>query len=167
LRVGSDEKPRRTPHEYLIVNFGRSHLLLFRCVWDLTSGNTLWEETLEFAYRDIASVLLSHKKETIRINLKTREFLPLWKAAGVVPINGRIQVPVDESVALSLVSGEQVELFNWKRSGGGVPSGEGKKSSQNAQRLQKLVRELKQTHVSPDATSAPHQAPATLRERSQ
>jgi hypothetical protein len=166
LRVGSDEKPRRSPVEYLIVNFGKTHLLVFRCVWDLTSGNTLWEETHEFAYRDIATVVLTHKKETIRINLKTRELLPLWKSAGIVPVNGFIQVPADESVALRLVSGELLELLSWKRSGGGIPSGEGKKSSVSAQRLQKLVRELKQpSAASPSASgSSPNQAPPTIRD---
>lgn len=167
LRVGSDEKPRRTPHEYLIVNFSKSHLLLFRCVWDLTSGTTLWEETHEFAYRDIASVLLTHKKDTFRVNLRVRrEIVPLWKAAGIVPINGRIQVPSDESVALRLVNGEQVELFDWKRSGAGIPSGEGKKSFLNAQRLQKLVRELKQPRAvaASAASSSPNQAPPTIRD---
>jgi hypothetical protein len=168
LRVGSDEKPRRSPHEYLVVNFGHAHLFVFRCVWDLTSGNTLWEETHEFAYRDITCVELTHKKDTIRINLKTRELLPLWKPAGIVPVNGRIQVPADESVALRLASGELVELFAWKRSSGGVPSGEGKKSYQNAVRLQKLVRELKQRRVptEPAAASpaAAKEAPPTLRQ---
>lgn len=168
LRVGSDDKPRRSPHEYLIVNFGKSHLLLFRCVWDLTSGTTLWEETLEFAYHDIASVLLTHKKDTFRVNMRVRrEIVPLWKAAGIVPINGRLQVPSDESVALRLVSGEQVELFSWKRSGGGIPSGEGKKSFLNAQRLQKLVRELKQTRTAAQGTvGAANQAPQTIRDAS-
>jgi hypothetical protein len=166
LRVGSDEKPRRSPHEYLIVNFGKSHLLLFRCVWDLTSGTTLWEETNELAYHDIASVLLTHKKDTFRLNLRVRrEIVPLWKAAGIVPINGKIHVPADESVALHLVNGDRVELFSWKRSGGGIPSGEGKKSSQSAQRLQKLVRELKQPRAVAQsaASSSPNQAPATIR----
>lgn len=167
LRVGSDEKPRRSPHEYLIVNFGKSHLFVFSCVWDLTSGTTLWEETREFAYHDIASVLLTHKKDTFRVNMRVRrEIVPLWKAAGIVPINGRIQVPADESVALRLVNGEQLELFAWKRSGGGIPSGEGKKSFLNAKRLQKLVRELKQSNVATQnaASSAPDQAPPTMRD---
>jgi len=154
VRVGSDEKARRTPHEYLIVNFGPSHLFVFRCVWDLTSGATLWEETREFAYHDIVSVELTHKKDTIRINLKTRELLPMWKPSGIFPINGSIQVPSDESVALRLASSELVELFSWKRSSAGIPSGEGKKSFLNAQRLQKLVREYK--HLPPEtAVSAP------------
>jgi hypothetical protein len=166
VRVGSDDKPRRSPHEYLIVNFGQTHLLMFRCVWDLTSGNTLWEETHEFAYRDIACVLLTHKKDTIRINLRTRDLLPMWKSAGIVPINGRIQVPSDETVALRLVSGESIDLFAWKRSSMGIPSGEGKKSAANAQRLQKLVRELKQPHdAAPSApSSSANQAPATIRD---
>jgi hypothetical protein len=146
-----------------------AHLFVFRCVWDLTSGTTLWEETHEFAYRDITCVELTHKKDTIRINLKTRELLPLWKPAGIVPVNGRIQVPADESVALRLASGELVELFAWKRSSGGIPSGEGKKSFQNALRLQKLVRELKQPRrpttsgaVKP-ASPAAKEAPPTIR----
>jgi hypothetical protein len=166
MRVGSDERPRRSPHEYLVVNFGHTNLFVFRCVWDLTSGNTINEESHEFAYRDIASVVLTHKKDTIRINLKTRELLPLWKAAGVVPINDRIQVPSDEAVALRLVSGETLELFKWKRSSFGIPSGEGKKSFQNAQRLQKLVRELKQSDAASanPAASAPNQAPDTVRD---
>ena len=167
LRVGSDEKPRRSPHEYLIVNFGKSHLLLFRCVWDLTSGTTLWEETHEFAYRDIASVLLTHKKDTFRVNMRVRrEIVPLWKAAGIAPINGRIQLPGDESVALRLVNGEQVPLFDWKRSSGGIPSGEGKKSFAAAQRLQKLVRELKQPRVAGQGAAgiAPGHAPSTIRD---
>jgi hypothetical protein len=167
VRVGSDEKPRRSPHEYLIVNFGRTHLLMFRCVWDLTSGTTLWEETHEFAYRDIECVSLTHKKDTFRINMRTRrDIVPLWKAAGIVPVNDMIQVPSDESVALRLVSGELLELFNWKRSGFGIPSGEGKKSFLNAQRLQKLVRELKQPRAAAPSTasSSPNQAPATIRD---
>lgn len=167
VRVGSDEKPRRSPHEYLIVNFGRANLFVFRCVWDLTAGTTVWEESHEFAYRDIASVVLSHKKDTIRINLKTRELLPFWKPAGIVPVNDRIQVPSDESVALRLVSGETLELFKWKRSSGGIPSGEGKKSFQNAQRLQKLVRELKQSDAasaSAAASTNQPQAPDTVRD---
>jgi hypothetical protein len=167
LRVGSDDKPRRSPHEYLIVNFGKSHLLLFRCVWDLTSGTTLWEETQEFAYHAIASVMLTHKKDTIRVNMRVRrEILPLWKAAGIVPVNGKIHLPADESVALHLVNGEKVELFAWKLSGGGIPSGEGKKSSANAQRLQKLVRELKQQREEAlrAAGSSPSQASPTIRD---
>jgi hypothetical protein len=167
LRVGSDEKPRRSPHEYLVVNFGRAHLLVFRCVWDLTSGTTLWEETHEVAYRDIACVLLRHKKETIRVNLRVkRDIVPLWKAAGIVPINDMIQVPTDESVALRLVSGELIELAAWKRSGAGIPSGEGKKSAQNAQRLQKLVRELKQPSAAAPSSpsSSLNHAPATIRD---
>lgn len=166
VRVGSDEKPRRSPHEYLIVNFGASHLFMFRCVWDLTSGTTIWEETLEFAYRDLVSVELTHKKDTIRINLKTRELIPMWKPDGIVPINDWIQVPSDESVALRLASGESVELFTWKRSSAGIPSGEGKKSFANAQRLQKLVREYKQTALRAPLASdpgLPKEAPATIR----
>lgn len=167
LRVGSDEKPRRSPHEYLIVNFGRTHLFIFRCAWDLTSGTTLVEETHELAYHDIACVVLRHKKETIKVNLKVRrDIVPLWKAAGIVPINDMLQVPTDESVALRLVSGELIELASWKRSGMGIPSGEGKKSSLNAQRLQKLVRELKQAgaDAASSGASSPNQAPETIRD---
>ena len=167
LRVGSDEKPRRSPHEYLIVNFGKSHLLMFRCVWDLTSGTTLWEETNEFAYHAIASVMLTHKKDTFRVNMRVRrEILPLWKAAGIVPVNGKIHLPADESVALHLVNGDKVELFAWKLSGGGIPSGEGKKSAASAQRLQKLVRELKQEREATlrTASGSANQAPLTIRD---
>jgi hypothetical protein len=168
-RVGTDEKPRRTPHEYLIVNFGRQHLFLFRCAWDLTTGTTIWEELTEFAYQDIASVSLTHKKATFKINLRTRrDIAPLWKKEGIVPINDTLQVPSDETVALSLVSGEVIELLSWKRSGLGIPSGEGKKSHQTAQRLQKLVRELKLTPAatpSPASNAAPNpSAPVTIRD---
>jgi hypothetical protein len=167
LRVGSDEKPRRSPHEYLIVNFGKSHLLLFRCVWDLTSGTTLSQETSEFAYHDIASVLMTHRKETLRVNMRVqREIVPLWKAAGIVPINDKIHLPGAESVALLLVNGDPLPLFAWKRSGGGIPSGEGKKSWQNAQRLQKLLREQKQQRevAVRGASGSSNQAPPTIRD---
>jgi hypothetical protein len=176
-RTGSDEKVRRSPMEFLVINFGHAHLFFFRCVWDLTTGTTIWEETLEFAYRDISSVQLSHKKDTIRINLRTRELLPALKKEGITPLHKHVQLPSDESVALRLISGEQVELFAWKRSAGGIFSGEGKRHFVTAQRLQKLVRELKQTrpaqaHVAtlpgahagtPDAQPTPKPAPATIR----
>ena len=145
VRVGSDERPRRSPMEYLVINFGHAHLFVFRCVWDLTTGTTIWEETHEFAYRDISSVQLSHKKETIRINLRTRELLPALAKEGITPLHKHVQLPSDESVALRLISGELVELFAWKRSAGGIFSGEGKRHFATAQRMQKLVRELKQT----------------------
>jgi len=143
LRVGSDEKGRRSPHEYLVINFGHHQLFLFRCVWDLTSGSTVYEETHEFAFRDIVCVELTHKKETIRINLNTRPLIAAWEKNGIRPVNGWLQVPTDESVSLRLVHGEVLELFSWKRSSAGVPSGEGKTCFLTAQRLQKQVRELK------------------------
>ena len=153
LRVGTDEKPRRSPMEYLVVNFGHANLFMFRCVWDLTTGNTLWEESHEFAYRDIACVELTHKKETIRINLRTRELLPALKKEGIVPMHRAVQVPTEESVALRLTSGELVELASWRRSTAGIFSGEGKRAFATAQRLQKLVREFKQPR--PPASPAP------------
>lgn len=157
LRVGSDEKGRRSPHEYLVINFGHHQLFVLRCVWDLTSGSTVYEETHEFAFRDIVCVELTHKKETIRINLNTRPLIPLWAKNGVHPVNGWLQVPTDESVSLRLVHGEVLELFSWKRSAGGLPSGEGKNCFLTAQRLQKQVRELKRPrhHASAEASAAP------------
>jgi hypothetical protein len=152
LRVGPDERPRRTPMEYLVVNFGHENLFMFRCVWDLTTGNTLWEETHEFAYVDIACVELTHKKETIRINLRTRELLPALKKEGIVPLHRAVQVPTEESVSLRLASGELVELASWRRSTGGIFSGEGKRAFATAQRLQKLVRDFR--HLRPTAAPA-------------
>lgn len=144
MRIGSDEKARRSPMEFLVINFGHAHLFIFRCAWDLTTGTTIWEETQEFAYRDIATVQLTHRKDTIPINLRTRELLPLLAKEGITPLHKQVQVPSDESVSLRLTSGELVELFAWKRSTGGIFSGEGKRAFATAQRLQKLVRELKQ-----------------------
>jgi len=161
-RMGSDEKTRRTPHEYLIINFGHTHLFIFKCVWDLTTGATLHEETHEFAFRDIACVELSHKKETIRINLNTRPLIAQWKKLGIEPVNGWLQVPTDESVSLRLAHGEVLDLFSWKRSAGGAPSGEGRACFLTAQRLQKQVRELKQPRSA--QTPAPAQkVPPTIR----
>ena len=160
VRTGSDEKARRSPMEFLVINFGHAHLFVFRCVWDLTTGNTLWEETLEFAYRDIACVELTHTKETIRINLRTRELLPALKKEGIVPLHRQVQLPADERVALRLVSGEQVDLFAWKRSSGGIFSGEGKRAFATAQRLQKLVRELKLRPSAPAPAAPAPAAPA-------
>ena len=162
-RLGSDEKRRITPMEFLVINFGHAHLFTFRCRWDLTTGTTLWEESLEFAYRDISSVQLSHKKDTIRVNLRTRELLPALKKEGITPINKHVQVPSDESVALRLTSGETVELFAWRRSTAGIISGEGKRHFATAQRLQKLVRELKQPRLPHAAAAPPKPAPATIR----
>jgi hypothetical protein len=160
-RTGSDEKSRKSPHEYLVINFGEGSLFVYRCIWDLTSGTTIVEETHEFSYRDIVCVELSHVKETIRINLTTRLLLPLWEKNGITPVNGWLQVPTDESVSLRLAQGEAIELFSWKRSGGGVPSGEGKTSFLTAQRLQKLVRELKQPRAA-TPTATPAAAPKAL-----
>ena len=66
-------------------------------------------------------------------------------------------------MALRLVSGDRVELFKWKRSADGIPSGEGKKSSQSAQRLQKLVRELKQPRAVAQ-TARPIKCQTTIRD---
>jgi hypothetical protein len=161
-RVGSDEKPRRSPQEYLVINFGHTHLFVFSCVWDLTMGSTIFEETHEFAFRDIACVELKHKKETIRINLVTRPLLPGWEKQGIKPVNGWLQVPTDESVSLRLAHGELMELFAWKRSTAGIPSGAGRTSFLTAQRLQKTVRELKQPRQKAPTTSVSAPAPKAL-----
>lgn len=158
-RTGSDEKTRRSPQEYVVINFGHTHLFVFQCVWDLTMGATVFEETHEFAFRDIICVELTHKKETLRINLNTRPLIALWEKQGVRPVNGWMQVPTDESVRLRLLHGETLELFNWKRSAGGLPSGAGKASFLTAQKLQKQVRQLKQ--LPSRSPTAPVQAPVT------
>lgn len=165
-RTGSDDKARRSPQEYLVINFGHAHLYVFRCVWDLTMGSTIIEETHEFAYRDVVCVELKHTKETIKINLDTRLLIPLWQKHGIEPINKQLQIPTDESVSLRLVQGEVMDLFAWKCSGAGVPSGAGMTSRATAQRLQKLVRELKQPGASkptPAATPAPPKVLPTIR----
>ena len=164
-KLGTDEKMRRTPHEFMIVHFGHGHLFMFGCVWDLTTANTIEEWNQEFAYRDIASVELTHKKQTIRINLKTRELIPLWKPHGIAPVNGELQVPTDEAVSLRLVSGESVQVFSWARSGAnGMPAGEGFKSYRAARLMQARVRQLKHRAPAPaPARPTPPPAPPTIR----
>jgi hypothetical protein len=165
-KLGTDEKMRRSPHEFLIVHFGQTQLFVFGCVWDLTTGNAIETWTQEFAYRDIASVELTHKKQTIPINLKTRQYLPFWAKHGVLKTSGVIQVPTEESVALRISSGEHVRLFDWVRSTAGIPSGEGFKSYANALRLQKLVRDFRQRTPPAAATQragATPAAPPTIR----
>lgn len=159
-RTGSDEKTRRSPQEYVVINFGHTHLFVFQCVWDLTTGATVFEETHEFAFRDIICVELTHKKETIRINLNTRILIAQWEKHGIKPVNGWMQVPTDESVRLRLLHGETLELFNWKRSSAGIPSGAGKASFLTAQKLQKQVRELKQPQAKSKSPATPNPNPA-------
>jgi hypothetical protein len=161
-KFGTDEKMRRTPHEFMIVHFGHGHLFMFGCVWDLTTGTTIEEWMFEFAYRDIASVELTHKKQTIPVNLKTRELVPLWKKHGIVPLNRELQVPTEESVALRLVTGDVIPIFEWSRSGAGIPSGEGFKSYRAARLMQARVRQLK--HRTPPAVRpTPPPVPPTIR----
>lgn len=163
-KLGTDEKMRRTPHEFMIVHFGHGHLFMFRCVWDLTTANTVDEENSEFAYRDIASVELTHKKQTIPINLKTREYVPMWKPHGIVPVNRELQVPTEETVSLRLVSGDLIPIFSWTRSSGGIPSGEGFKSYRAARLMQARVRQLKNRSSAPaPARPTPPPAPPTIR----
>jgi hypothetical protein len=188
-RTGSDEKVRRSPMEYLVINFGQTQLFFYECVWDLTSGAVVRETTHEFAYRDIIAVELTHLKETIHINLTTRALLPAWEKQGIKPVNKRLQVPTEETVSLRLAQhgttgiattavpppapptfasasaatstsiSEPWQLFKWRRSTAGVPSGEGNKHFATAQRLQKLVRDFKQPPPKA-AQTAPVAAPA-------
>lgn len=159
-KFGTDEKMRRSPHEFLIVHFGQNQLFVFGCVWDLTTGSAIETWTQEFAYREVASVEVSHKKQTIPVNLKTRQYLPFWAKHGVVKTAGVFQVPTSESIALRLSSGEHVRIFEWVRSTAGIPSGEGFRSFANAQRLQKLVRDFRQRVPPAPATSRSGTPPA-------
>jgi hypothetical protein len=164
-KFGTDEKMRRSPHEFMIVHFGQTQLFVYGCVWDLTTGNPIETWTQECAYREIASVELSHKKQTIPVNLKTRMYLPFWAKLGVTKTAGVLQVPTSESIALRLSSGEHVPIFSWVRSSNGIPSGEGFRSYANAQRLQKLVREFRQRlpPAQPGQRAATPPAPPTIR----
>jgi len=155
-RQGGDGKLRRTPQEFVVINFGHSLMYVFRCLWDLSTGASVYEELHEFAYQDVLSVDLTHKKQRIRINLNTRALLAGWKKQGFEPVNNDLLVPTEETLSLRLAHGEVQAMFSWVRMGAdGVPNGGGYACFQTAQRLQKLVRELKAEAAAPAREAAP------------
>jgi hypothetical protein len=146
VRIGTDEKPRRSPVDYAVVNFGLSNMFVFRCTMDLTTGNPVHEDKYEIAYRDMASVESTVERDTLKVGFfrGNHELLRMWKPLGVKRINGVLQLDGAQTLSVRLNNGEHLPIAAWKGHGLGVPSGEGRKSTASALELQRILREIKQ-----------------------
>jgi hypothetical protein len=140
-RIGRDEKPRFSPHEITVALFAEDQLLVFECTLDLTTGLALNELTHEIAYEDIVSVDATLERETHRIgrSLTERRIARMWKSLGIESINDVLVLDGDQTLSLRLGNGEPILLAKWRGHGARIPSGEGRRSKQAAQRLRKLL----------------------------
>lgn len=74
--VGKDNKIRYSPADITLINFTQKQILVYRTVFDLTTGATLNESTDEYFYNDIVSVstakgscsVVNDEGETIQLN---------------------------------------------------------------------------------------------------
>jgi hypothetical protein len=139
-RVGKDKKPRSSPHEFTIINFGHERLFVFRCVFDLTTGSTLWEECRDFAYRDVLSVEREMLRDKVQVasSPNPAELAAMWEAGGTATLRGMVQPPGRQMLRVRLASGELIELVTLPPPNAGPPS----EQEENGQRLLKLLRIL-------------------------
>ena len=139
-KLGRDKKPRSSPHEFTIINFGHERLFLFRCVFDLTTGSTLYEECRDFAYRDVLSVEREMQRAAVPVanSPDPDELSALWQAGGTATLRGIVQSPGKQTLRVRLSSGELIELVTLAPPSGGTPS----EQEENGQRLLKLLRIL-------------------------
>ncbi len=70
-RVGQDGVVRYTPIATTCIDLGEHQLLCFGCVYDLTTGKPLNEETDEYFYRDVVSVSTKSKSQTVNFQEET------------------------------------------------------------------------------------------------
>lgn len=61
-RKGKDRVIRYTPVSVCIVNFGKDHMFIYRCVLNFMTGAVMGERTDEYFYKDVVSVATSQIK---------------------------------------------------------------------------------------------------------
>jgi len=67
FRKGKDETIRFSPVNTTVINFTQNQLLIFNCVLDISTGNSLNENTDEYFYRDVVSVSTKTESKTVKI----------------------------------------------------------------------------------------------------
>jgi hypothetical protein len=139
-KLGKDGKARSSLHEFTIVNFGHERLFVFRCVFDLTTGSTPYEECRDFAYRDVLSVDREMQRDAAPVanSPDPNELAALWEAGGTATLRGVLPPPGRQMLRVRLSSGELIELVTLPPSSGGPPS----EQEESGQRLLKLLRVL-------------------------
>ncbi len=123
FKVGKDKVLRFGKIAAAIINFTPNQLLVYNCMVDVTTGNTLKEGTDEYFYRDVVSVSTKTKDGQI----------------------GAIRVSAGEYFTLTTSGGTSVEVFLQspeigKQFGGAMPSTNAEKSIQT---IRKMLREKK------------------------
>ena len=112
-RRGADGVRRFTPVGSTVVNMTRNQLLVYQCTIDLTTGNIINEQTKEIFWRDVVSVDTATETRTLSVaQLPLRE-RNLLVQDGWHIVNDVIQFDGEESVSISMTSGQSVKLAFW------------------------------------------------------
>lgn len=122
-KVGKDKFLRFGKIQAAVINFTQNQLLIYSCMVDITTGNTLKESTDEYFYRDVVSV-----------STKTRD--------GQI---GGVRVSSGEYFTLTTSGGTSVEVFLQspeigKQFGGEMPTTDAERAIQT---IRKMLREKK------------------------
>lgn len=129
FKKGKDGILRFTPIDVSIINFGQNQLLIYNCVFDLTTGNSLNESTDEFFYKDVVSVQTKTESHTVDI--------PKW---------GTVQMNAAETFTLTTSGGTHLSVILRdptlikKMGGGEIPITRAEKA---IQAVRKMLREKK------------------------
>jgi hypothetical protein len=112
-RRGSDRARRTTPVGATVVNMTRNQLFVYQCAIDLSTGNLINEQTKELFWRDVVSVDTATDTRTLSVTQLPLRERKLLVEDGWHIVNDVIQYDGEESVSISMTSGQAVKLAFW------------------------------------------------------
>lgn len=130
FRKGKDKILRFTPIEINILNFTQNQLLIYRCVFNFTTGKISDEKTEEYFYKDVVSISTRVERGE---KINTKKF-------GVIKLNAAKMLTLNTSGSTSFAVLLYDPMLVKKLGGGKIPTIQAERAIQV---VRKMLRDKK------------------------